>query len=56
MLLLVVKRAIVLKTSYGEAFGKRLVFFDQKYHTLKKIVTKTQKVDWKGQNPILCSF
>ena len=50
------KRAIVLKKSYGDAFGKHLVFFDQKYHTLQNTVTKTQKVDWNGQNPILCSF
>ena len=33
-LLLVLKRAIGLKTSYGDAFGKLLVFVDQKYHTL----------------------
>ena len=51
MLLLVLKRAIGLKTSYGDAFGKLLVFVDQKYHTLENILTKTQKLDWNGQNP-----
>ena len=39
------KRAIGLKTSYGDAFGKRLVFVDQKCHTLENNVTKTQKLD-----------
>ena len=38
------KLAFGLKTSYGDAFGK-LVFFDQKYHTLENIITKTQKLD-----------
>ena len=45
VLLLVLKRAIGLKTSYGDAFGKPLVFVDQKYHTLENNVTKTQKLD-----------
>ena len=40
-----VKRAIGLKTSYVHAFGKLLVFVDQKYHTLEINVTKTQKLD-----------
>ena len=44
-LLLVLKRAIALKTSYVLAFGKLLVFVDQKYHTLENIVTKRQKLD-----------
>ena len=44
-LILVLKREIGLKTSYGDAFGKLLVFFDQKYHTLENNVTKTQKLD-----------
>ena len=55
-LLLVLKRAIGLKTSYGDAFRKLLVFVDQKYHTLENNVTKTQKLDWNGQNPNLGSF
>ena len=56
VLLLVLKRAIGLKTSYGDAFVKPLVFVDQKYHTLESFVTKTQKIDWNGQNPNLCSL
>ena len=39
------KRAIGFKTSYGDAFGKLLVFVDQKYHTLENNATKTQKLD-----------
>ena len=39
------KRAIGLKTRYGDAFGKLLVFVDQKYHILENNVTKTQKID-----------
>ena len=39
------KRAIGLKTSYVHAFGKLLVFVDQKYHTLENNVTKKQKLD-----------
>ena len=39
------KRAIGLKTSYGDAFGKLLVFVDQKYHTPENNVTKTLKLD-----------
>ena len=38
------KRAIVLKKSYGDAFGKHQVFFDQKYHTLQNTVTKSNFV------------
>ena len=56
VLLLVLKRAIRLKTSYVHAFGKLLVFVDQMYHTLDNNVTKTQKIDRNGQNPKLCSF
>ena len=56
MLLLVQKREIGLNKSYGDAFGKLLVFVDQKYDTLETFVTKTQKLDWNGQNPNLCSF
>ena len=47
MLLLVLKCAIGLKTSYGYALGKLLVFVHQKYHTLENNVTKTQKLDSK---------
>ena len=39
------KRAIGLKTTYGDAFVKLLVFLDQKYHTLENNVTKKQKLD-----------
>ena len=53
---LVLKRAIGLKTSYVQAFGKLLVFVDQMYHTLENNVTKTQILDWNGQNPNLCYF
>ena len=56
VLLLVLKRAIGLETSYGDAFGKLLLFFDQNYHALKNIANKTQKLDWNGQNPNLRSF
>ena len=45
VLLLVLKSAIGLKTSYGDAFGNLLVFVGQKYHTLETFVTKTQKLD-----------
>ena len=50
-LLSVLKRAIELKTSYVHAFGKLLVFVDQKYHPLENNVTKMQKLDWNGKNP-----
>ena len=43
--LLTLKRANGLKTSYGEIFDKLLVFFDQKYHFLEILVTKTQQRD-----------
>ena len=39
------KRAIGLKTTYGDAFVKLLVFVDQKYPTLENNVTKTQNLD-----------
>ena len=39
------KRAIGLKTCFGGAFDKLLVFIDQKYHTLDNTVTKTEKLD-----------
>ena len=34
-----------IKTSYGETLDKLLVFFDQKYHFLENLDTKTQKPD-----------
>ena len=43
--LLTLKRENGLKTSYGEIFDKLLVFFDQKYHFLEILDTKTQKRD-----------
>ena len=43
--LLTLKRANGLKTSYGETFDKLLVFFDQKYHFLENLNSKTQKRD-----------
>ena len=45
MLFLTIKPANWLKTSYGEIFDKLLVFFDQKYHFLDILDTKTQKRD-----------
>ena len=50
------KRAIGLKTCFGRAFDKLLVFVDQKYHTWDTLGTKTQKGDYKDQKPNLCSF
>ena len=45
MLFLTLKRANGLKTSYDEIIDKLLVFFDQKYHFLEILDTKTQKRD-----------
>ena len=45
VLFLTLKRANGLKTSYGDIFDKVLVFFDQKYHFLEILDTKTQKRD-----------
>ena len=54
VLLLVLKRAIGLKTSYGDAFGKLLVFVDQKYHSLENNVTKTQtRFKWSKSKLVL---
>ena len=44
------KRAIGLKTCFGGAFDKCLVFVDQKYHTWDTLGAKTQKGDYKDQN------
>ena len=45
VLFLTLKRANGVKTNYGEIFDKLLVFFDQKYHFLEILDTKTQKRD-----------
>ena len=50
------KRAIGLKTCFGGAFDKLLVFVYQKYHTSDTLGTKTQKGDYKDQKPNLRSF
>ena len=57
MLLLGLKRAIWLKTSYVHAFGKLLVFVDRMYHTLENNVTKTQKtrLRWSKSKLVLLS-
>ena len=47
MTLLTLKHAYGLKTSYGEIFGRLFVFFDQKYHFLQILDTKTQKTTLK---------
>ena len=41
VLFLTLKRANGLRTSYSEIFDKLLVFFDQKYHFLEILDTKT---------------
>ena len=51
MFLFCLKPAIGLKTCFGSAFDKLLVFVDQKYHTWDSFVAKTQKGDYKDQNP-----
>ena len=48
------KRAIGLKTCFGGAFDKLLVFVEQKYHTWDTFGAKTQKGDYKDQKPNLC--
>ena len=50
------KRAIGLKTCFGGAFEKLLVFIDQKYHTWDSSGAKTQKRDYKDQKPNLRSI
>ena len=50
------KRAIGLKTCFGGAFDKPLVFVDQEYHTWDTLGSKTQKGDYKDQKPNLRSF
>ena len=50
------KRAIGLKTSFGGAFDKLLVFVEQKYHTWDSFGPKIQKGDYKDQNQTCVSF
>ena len=54
--LLGLKRAIGLKTCFGGAFDKLLVFVDQKYHTWDTLGAKTQKGDYEDQEPNLRFF
>ena len=54
--LLTLKRANGLKTSYGEIFGKLLVFFDQKYNFLQILDTKTEKTRLKLSNKTSDAF
>ena len=56
MPLLTLIRANLLKTSYGETLHKILVFFDQKYHFLENLDTKTQKRDYIFFKKILVLF
>ena len=54
--LLGLKRAIGLKSCFGGAFDKLLVFVDPKYHTSDTLDAKTQKADYKDQKPNLRFF
>ena len=56
MFLLGLEQAIGLKTCFGGAFDKHLVFVDQKYHTWDTLGAKTQKEDYKDQKENLRSF
>ena len=56
MLFLTLKRANGVKTNYGEIFDKLLVFFDQKYHILEILDTKTQKTRLKFIKKTLVLF
>ena len=56
MPLLTLKRANGLKTSYGEIFGKLLVFFYQKLNFLKIVDTKTEKTRLKLAKKKLVTF
>ena len=47
---------IGLKSCFGGAFDKLLVFVDQKYHTWDSFGAKTQKGDYKDHNPNLRFF
>ena len=46
---MLLKQAIGLKTCFGGAFDKLLVFVDQKYHTWDSFGAKTQNGDYKDQ-------
>ena len=48
------KREIGVKTCFGGAFDKLLVFVDQTYHTWDSFGAKTQKGDYKDQNIQTC--
>ena len=51
------KGAIALKTCFGGAFDKLLVFGDQKYHTSDSLGAKTKiGGDYKDQKPNLRFF
>ena len=52
--LLTLKRANGLKTSYGEIFGKLLVFFYQKYNFFQILDTKTEKTRLKLSKQKTC--
>ena len=54
--LLTLKRANGLKTSYIGILDKLLVFYDQRYHFLENLDSKTQKPDYNGQKQNLCRF
>ena len=56
VLFLTLKRANGLKTSYGEIFDKLLVYFDQKYHFLEILDTKTQNTRLNVFKKILVLF
>ena len=53
VLLLTLKRTNRLKTSYGEIFGKLLVFVDQKYHFLEILDSKAQNMRLKLKKKIV---
>ena len=53
MFLFGLKRAIGLKTCFGGAFDKLLVFVDQKYHTWDSFGAKNQIGDYKDKKPNL---
>ena len=50
------KRAIGLKTCFGGAIDKPLVFVDKKYYSWDSFGAKTQLGDYKDQKPNLRFF
>ena len=54
--LLILKSVNGLKTSYGETFDKLLVFFDQKYHFIDNLDTKTQNEIKMVKNKTCAAF